>query len=44
MSSWDCTKCNEVNPESKGECRRCGYDRFWYSKTLNAKIRKVEGK
>jgi len=42
MSSWDCPKCDEVNPGSKSACRRCGYERFWYSKTLNAKIRKVD--
>jgi ribosomal protein L40E len=34
MSSWDCPKCNEVNPESRKTCRDCGYNRFQYHRKL----------
>ena len=29
MSSWDCPKCDEVNPESKSACRRSSPHRRW---------------
>jgi ribosomal protein L40E len=42
MSSWDCPKCNEVNPCSKSVCRSCGYHRFQTRPKIAAKTPRGE--